>query len=189
MIKINGMDVEKGLLRYEGDKAAYLKVLHSFAFSVRTMLNEIEVFDPEQLRFYTIKVHGIKGAGYDIYADQLGREAEALEIAGKQEDVDFIVKQHKGFMEQAWQLVNDIDSALAEMAAENPKPSKDKPDIETLLKLKEACADYDIDGVDEAMDELESYRYESDFGTVEWLRTMVDMMRFTQIVERLSIYE
>ena len=55
-----------------------------------------------------------------------------------------------------------------------------------LEKLLAACRDYDLDGVDKAMAEIEKYQYEADGGLVVWLREALDRMDFMQIVEKLS---
>ena len=55
-----------------------------------------------------------------------------------------------------------------------------------LKKLLTACAEYDMDGVDGIMEELESCEYESGGELVLWLRENVDKMNFTQIKEKLS---
>ena len=43
-----------------------------------------------------------------------------------------------------------------------------------------------MDGVDEAMEEIEGFDYEADDGLSEWLRDNVDRMNFMQIKEKLS---
>jgi hypothetical protein len=48
-----------------------------------------------------------------------------------------------------------------------------------------ACKAYDMDGVDAAMAELESYEYESDDGLAAWLKDNVTRMNFEQVTTRL----
>jgi hypothetical protein len=55
-----------------------------------------------------------------------------------------------------------------------------------LADLKDACAQFDIDAIDTAMDELESYQYDEGADLVQWLRSQVDIVEFDQIVQRLD---
>jgi len=184
--RIAGLDITRGLERYEGDEAVYMKVLRSYAASVSHMLEVIDNVSKDKLDDYTIIVHGIKGASYDIFADQIGKYAEQLENAAKNNDYSYIRRHNPPFMETVRIFINDIADMLTAIDAENPKPQKDKPDDEVLLKLCAACQRYDMDGVDAAMEEIEHYQYDKDGGLTAWLRESVDMMNLTQIVEKLS---
>jgi hypothetical protein len=186
---IAGLDMAKGLARYDGDEEVYLKILRSYAGSVKSILGLIETVTEDRLADYKIKVHGIKGASYDILANEIGKEAEALENASKAEDFKFIVEHNPAFLAAAGKLVNDIEDMLSAINDETPKPKKDKPDDELLLKLLAACKDYSMRDADEAMEKIEKYQYEADDGLADWLRNNVDMLNFQQIVEKLeSLY-
>jgi len=84
--------------------------------------------------------------------------------------------------------VGEIDAVIAAIDADNPKESKDTPDIGLLQRLSDACAVYNLDEVDTVIAEIDSFKYSDDDGLAQWLRKSVDMMSFTQIVERLSGY-
>jgi hypothetical protein len=43
-----------------------------------------------------------------------------------------------------------------------------------------------VEAVDTAMAEIEEYHYEADDGLVEWLREKTDMMKYSQIIKKLS---
>jgi len=189
--QIDGLDIPQGLRRYEGDEKTYIKVLRSYAASVRSMLgvvakaNEDQLSD-SQLNDYKIKVHGIKGTSFDIFAESIGASAKELEAAAKSGDLSYIQKNNPAFLEAAWKLVSDIENMLKKLDAENPRPVKESPDGAVLAKLREACKNYDMDGIDAAMAELEKYKYETDDVLVGWLRDNVDRMNVKQIVEKLS---
>jgi len=184
--KINGLDIPKGIKRFDGNEKTYLDVLRSYAASVSSMLDKIETVNEETLADYIIKVHGIKGTSFDIFAGAVAEEAKNLEAAGKAGDLEFIKANHRAFMEKARNLVSGIEEMLSNIDLESEKPFKDKPDIKILYKLIEACNDFDMDGADEAMAELEKYRYESDNDLVGWLRNAVDRMQFEEIAEKLK---
>jgi hypothetical protein len=89
-------------------------------------------------------------------------------------------------MEHSRKLIVDLQKALKDIDLNSDKPVKDKLDLKVLIKLIEACKDFDMDSADEAMAELEEYRYESDNNLVVWLRECIDKMQFEDIVKKLS---
>jgi HPt (histidine-containing phosphotransfer) domain-containing protein len=183
---VEGLDIVKGLERYDGDEDIYLKVLRSYAATVRSLLDIVETFTPEKLTDYQIKIHGIKGASFDILAEPLGNLALELEKAAKAGDCNYIEANNKVFLVEARELVENVENVLALINAENPKPKKVKPDEESLTRLLTACKEYRVEAVDAAMAEIEKYHYEADEELVEWLREKTDMMKYSQIIEKLS---
>jgi len=187
--RIEGLDILKGLQRYEYDENFYIKVLRTYVSSVRSMLNNIEGVNNDTLSSYRINVHGIKSTSLDICARKIGEKAGSLEEAASNGDVNFINENNPGFCEALKNMVNNIEDLLIMLDKENPKPVKESPDKEQLLKLLAACRDYDMDNADEAVEEIEKYQYESDGDIVPWLRDNIDRMNFNEIIEKLSGYE
>jgi len=185
-VEIPGLDIADGIKRFGGNEKIYLDVLRSYAAGVSSMLNKIETFSEDILADYIIKVHGIKGVSLDISAEQTANEAKDLEIAGKANDINFINANHAAFMEHARNLISVIENALSKLDAKRDKPLKDRPDTKILFKMIDACNDFDMDSADEAMEELEKYKYETDNDLIIWLREHVDRMQFEEIAEKLS---
>jgi len=187
-VEIPGLDAVKGIKRFNGDEKIFLDVLRSYSANVSAMLDIIETFNEESLADYIIKVHGIKGTSFDIFAEQTAEDAKELEAAGKAGNLKFIRENHPAFMEKARKLVSGIEEMLSKIDTDSEKPLKDKPDIKLFLKLINACNDFDMDGADEAMAELEKYKYETDNELIGWLRDAVDRMQFKEIAEKLGSY-
>ena len=187
--KIAWLDVEKGMQRFGGNKESYMQILRSFASSTRSLLDAVRGVTGDDLADYAITVHGIKGSSRGISADVVGNMAEALEKAAKAGNFDFVCEHNQDFIKTVYDLITDIDGVLGKMAEKNPKPKKDRPDIETLTELLVACKEYDMDGVDEAMEKIENFEYESGYELAAWLRTNVDCMNFAQIEEKLLSLE
>jgi len=183
---IQGLDMQRGIERFDGNEKTYYKTLRSYAASTLSALNEIGSVDEDTVSDYKIKVHGIKGSSYDAQANEVGRLAEELENAANNFDLDFIHKHHPAFQELARKLVSDIGSMLTAFDNANPRPLKDKPDESVLVKLIMACENYSMDDVDAAMTELEHYTYEVNNELVEKLRKHVDIMQFSKIVNMLK---
>ena len=185
--EITGLNIENGVKRFRGDEEVYISVLHSYALNTRSLLDSIDPVPENKLKSYEIMVHSIKGSSYGICADAVGRLAGDLERAAKEFELDYIKKHNSPFVAVARKLVNDIDDMLKALNLDSLKPVKDKPDVASLLNLISACIDYDMDGVDAAMEDITHYQYENDGGLVNWLKDNVNMMNFDEIVERLSV--
>jgi CheY-like chemotaxis protein len=178
---VQGLDIQQGLAKYEGDEDTYLKILRSYTVSLVRLL----AVPPESIGDYEIAVHGIKGASRDIYAEEVGRQAAALENAAKNGDTAFITENHPALEELARKLADDINALLERIETGSPKPAKDKPDEAILKRLRDAAEVYDMDGAEKAMAEIEAYRYEDDDGLVAWLRERVDSVDFMAIAEKI----
>ena len=183
---IRGLNIIKGFSLYGGNEKTYLKVLRSYVASVRTLLSDLEAVSAENLHEYGTIVHGIKGTSDSVFADQTGILASELEKAAKNNDSDFIEKNSKKFVDQTNQLLDAIDAMLADIDTGKPKQKKDKPDEELLSLLATACKNYIIDEVEELIDRIDEFQYESDDGLVEWLKHNVDLMNYGKIAEKLS---
>ena len=184
-LKIEGLDIEKGIERFSGDEQIYLEVLRTYADTVHSMLETIVEVNENTLDSYRIKVHGIKGTSYDVFAEQIASEAKSLEDAAKTGNYNYIKDNNSAFIENANKVISDIMDMFLFLDAENPKPEKKRPDEEVLSALLDACNNYDMDGADEAVEELEKYQYESGEELVKWLRENIDRMYFDKIAEKL----
>ena len=183
---IDGLDADMGLERFGGDRETYLEILRSYAINTRPLLEQVREVSRENLASYAITVHGIKGSSRGICARSVGDQAEALEKAAKDGDVDFVVANNAAFIAAAEKLIADVQGLLKKDTAESHKPRKGTPDNDVLDRLAAACDAFDMDGVDKAMAEITTYEYDSDDGLVAWLAENVSQVNFTEIKERLA---
>ena len=183
---IDGMNIERGLERFGGDRDIYLNVLRSYAVNTRPVLERIKAVTKDTLLDYATDVHGIKGSSRGIFADVIGDLAQALEDAAKNGDYDFVNKNNVDLHALIEKLIRDIENVLSVIDAENPKEKKDKPDNETLRGLISACEDYDIDGINKIMAEIGQYEYESAAELIAWLKDNILEGNFDKIAERLK---
>jgi signal transduction histidine kinase/CheY-like chemotaxis protein len=110
---IEGLDFDEGVRRMGGRKEVFLRVLSSYAASMPALLDKIRHFDIESLKDYTITVHGIKGSCYGICATDTGKQAEALEMAAKREDIETILANNDNLIVQVEALVRRIGDFLS----------------------------------------------------------------------------
>jgi len=184
-IDIPGLDAKKGLQRFDGDCEAYIVVLRSFAKNTPALIDSLKVADKDKLLEYETVVHGIKGSSRGIFATEVGDIAEKLENAAVTGDYNYVSENNPKLVEKTGELIKSINEMLGEYDAANKKPQKEKPDTETLMKLRQACVDYNMGEVDAALDKLEEYSYETDDELVVWLREKAENSSFDEIVERL----
>jgi len=188
--KIAGLDILRGIKRYHDDEDAYIRVLNAYSIAVRDMLGYIKDVDGDDLDDYRIRVHGIKGASFDVYADETAENAEKLEKAAIAKDFAYITQHNSSFIDTVNEFLDTIDNMLLTISAEKTGPDlkqkKDKIDSGLLDKLLIACKDYDMSGVDDVMEEIELYSYDSDNKLATWLRENVDLINFSEIIERVT---
>ena len=184
--KISGLDIARGLKKFDGDERIYLIILRTYAANVRAKLEEMSHVSKDTLHGYRIKAHGIKGTSFDIYAEQTGKDAKALEDAAESGDFDYIKEHNASFLKNTEEFIINIENMLKCLEEENPKPRKDRPDNELLSKLLDACLKYSMDKADEVMAEIEKFQYESDDGLAKWLRDNVDVVNFEEIAKKLK---
>ena len=183
---VEGIDLKKGLERFGQDMESFLGVLRSYAINTQSLIEAGRAVKQENLADYAVMVHGIKGSSRGIGAGTIGNMAETLEKAAREGDFAFVSKNNVFFWETVEALIAGLNDLLRQMASLGRKPGRDQPDEETLKKLLAACEAYDMDGVDAAMAELESFEYESGGGLLAWLKENVAQMNLRQIKERLS---
>jgi hypothetical protein len=79
-----------------------------------------------------------------------------------------------------------LAAIIIEKADAESKPTRDTICSELLIKLIDACEEYDMSGVDAAMDEIEKCEYETDKELSAWLREKVDLINFSDIIDRFG---
>jgi signal transduction histidine kinase/CheY-like chemotaxis protein len=183
---IEGVDIGRCVGRFGGDVETAMQVLRSYVANTMPLLKAAAMPEEGNLMEYAVIVHGIKGSSRGIGADSTGNLAEALEHAAKAGDMGFVMMNNGKFIAETEKLLERMAAALGEVDAKTEKPVKDAPDTALLGKLAKHCGDYNMDGVDEAMVELESYSYREQGETVAWLREKIDAMEFMEVYERFS---
>ncbi|MDR2590751.1 MAG: response regulator [Oscillospiraceae bacterium] len=187
-VEIDGLDIQRGLARYANDELAYMKILKSYVSSLSSMLDIVASYSISNLHEYKIRVHGIKGASYDIFANTIGLLAEKLEKAAITEDIKYIDENNQPFIDAVQSLMNKINEIISLFDDNTQKQLVDKPDKAVLLELAKACSVYSMDGVDNAITKLDKYNYKIDEDLVVWLKEEVNMMNFSAIEKRINEY-
>ncbi|MDR3275782.1 MAG: response regulator [Treponema sp.] len=184
--KIPGLNIAKGLNRFNDNAQSYLTILRSYVNNTPDILEFLRDMSPDALSAYAVKVHGIKGSSYGISAEPLGKMAKELEDAANGGNYDF-VKSHNGpFIELAQTLIRDLGELLGQIDAAVNKAVQPAPDPALLEVILKASRSYDIDALDRAIAKLEQYSYEAEGELVAWLRDQIGKSAFEEIEKRLA---
>ena len=112
--RIRGVDLDEGLKRMGNKEATYNLILSSFIKNMPALLDKIRDFRPSEIKNYILNIHGIKGSSYGISANEIGKEAETLEMAAKIGDIETILTGNDYFIERMEDLIEDITKYLSQ---------------------------------------------------------------------------
>jgi len=185
---INEIDFDAGIKQFGGNAKVFISVLQSFVKNISKIIDKIpEEINAENLKNYTITIHGIKGSCYGILAKSLGDEAQTLENEGKADNLDFIEKNGHHFLVKIAEFTDRLDILLKEIDSEAAKTdnrrNKSVPDKETLQKLLSAAENFDLDEIQNAMNELTKFKYEIGNEKIEQLKAKAAEFAYDDICE------
>jgi exonuclease VII large subunit len=160
-------------------------VLRSYCIHTPALLEKLRYYKNEDE--YIITVHGLKGSSAGICADVVTKQANALEQAARKKDMRFIERNNALFIKDVEKLLEKLREFLAAAAEqENEKTVSSQPDSVLLRELAEACKRYKANIMEEILEKLEMYRYESGGELVQWLREQMDNLEYDAIQKRLE---
>ena len=185
-VLISGLDIQDGIKRFDGDEDIYLDILRSYTTNTPQLLTQIETVSMDNIADYATLVHGIKGSSYSIGAKAVGQKAENLEKASKSGDIEFVGNHNPELYKSLESLLSDLSGFISSIDSVATKPKKDRPDRDVLIRLLSSCKDFDMEMVDTAINELNSYEYENGGELVPWLLENVQQFNINEIIERVS---
>jgi len=163
-IKIEGMDVRKGISMTGGTFESYVQALMAFHKDGLKKLDEIKkCLETDNYPLYTTYVHALKSASASLGALDLSERAKFLEAAGRQEDASFIRLQNPQFLISLEALLNNIGEALD--SVKEKEPPLDFGALKSdLCKLKEAFDAFDFGAINEATGNLQKFAHDPKIG-------------------------
>lgn len=169
---IEGLDVKEGIKNC-GSKELFYSLLGDFYKLIDTKSAKVEqCLYEDKIRDYTIEVHALKSMARMIGALELSDLFYQMEKLGNAEEKEEIIRRTP----EVLVLYRSYKQILADYVAEEVE-DKTKVSTEqikqTLIRIHDAMDGFDLDEVDNAMKELETY---------EFTETMKPM------VEKLSVY-
>jgi signal transduction histidine kinase/HPt (histidine-containing phosphotransfer) domain-containing protein/FixJ family two-component response regulator len=155
--EIAGIDVRTGVQLTGGNERNYLRALMAFYKDGVDKLSQLnESFERGDTKAYAACAHAVKGAGASVGAVKLSSFAKALELAAKNENLNYIKMNHETFMDEFKALLGNIRYVVTPEA--KPESGGAAPDTEflkeRLKKLRDALVEFDIEAADGALSEL-----------------------------------
>jgi signal transduction histidine kinase/HPt (histidine-containing phosphotransfer) domain-containing protein/AmiR/NasT family two-component response regulator len=189
VIKIPGLNTAAGLTRFGGDLDSYQSVLRSYVANTPSVLDNLRNVTQENLPDYAVAVHGLKGSSGNIGADAVMKEAAALEGLAKAGDMEGVLNYNQALVDNVEKLLDGVGAWLLEFDAGLSRPRLPAPERELLVRLRQCCEKYDMDGIDAIMDELERASYDEGASLVSWLREKINASDLFEAAKRLEEYE
>ena len=189
--EIEGLDAKKGLGLYGGNVRGYNGSVLSFYRNIPDCMDALDP-DGQTLDGFVTMIHGIKGSCYGICADGLGRMTESLEMAARAGNREEISKKYEDFTLAMSAFLTDLKGLIREsealLSGTGEKPERGSPDPKQLEKMLEAVHRYDIEGLQEIMKELDSFRYQEGRQLVASLKESLENFDYEALRQKLAEY-
>ncbi len=191
---IFGVDWKTALMRLQ-NKEILDSVLSDFELSIDKQAEKLQGFKdrlPETFADYRILVHALKSASASIGSFTLSGMAAILEKAASEEDADSIDRLHDIFIRE----LKGYKTELREYLHKDDTTEADKEEITDEIlhvlfdMLSSAMDDMDIDGADDAMNKLASYklpeRISKEFDALQLAVLQLDRDAVLELIEKLK---
>lgn len=165
-----GFSFEEGV-NHCGSKAALMKTIRIFYRTIDSKANKIEQCLKEGLiSDYVIEIHALKSSALLIGAVPLSEAAKELEGYGKQGKTELLEEKTPDLLAMYRDLKN-ILRPYAEKEEDAKKEFSDGEWITALQQIHQCIEQFDLDGVDQIMEQLEEYQ------VPECIRESMDQLR------------
>lgn len=165
-----GFSFEEGV-KHCGSKAALMKTIRIFYRMIDSKANKIEQCLKEGLiSDYVIEIHALKSSALLIGAVPLSEAAKELEDYGKQGKTEVLEEKTPDVLT----LYRDLKNILRPYAEKEEDAKKEFSDgewITALQQIHQCIEQFDLDGVDQIMEQLEEYQ------VPECIRESMDQLR------------
>lgn len=165
-----GFSFEEGV-NHCGSKAALMKTIRIFYRTIDSKANKIEQCLKEGLiSDYVIEIHALKSSALLIGAVPLSEAAKELEDYGKQGKTEVLEEKTPDVLT----LYRDLKNILRPYAEKEEDAKKEFSDgewITALQRIHQCIEQFDLDGVDQIMEQLEEYQ------VPECIRESMDQLR------------
>ena len=165
-------------IKYSGSEKLWYKLLGDFYKLIDAKANKLEKCLADGLiKDYTIEVHALKNTARMAGAAELSDWFHRMEDCGNAGDVETITRETPDLIKEM-KSFKEILRPYGEAGNQNKKEASVEELTEILTRMHDAMDGFDLDGVDDAMQELEKLRIpDSCSQLMEQLRVaVVDVM-------------
>ncbi|MGN0141018.1 MAG: histidine kinase N-terminal 7TM domain-containing protein [Roseburia sp.] len=152
-----GIDIAEGI-RCCGSRKLWISLLGDFYKLIDTKSSKLEKCLADNLiRDYTIEVHALKNTARMIGAASLSEWFHRMEDCGNSGDVDTITRETPELLKE-YQSFKELLRPYGEAQNKEKREASTEELTELLTMIRDSMDQFDIDGVDGAMQELEKCR-------------------------------
>ena len=152
-----GINAADGI-KYSGSEKLWYKLLGDFYKLIDAKANKLEKCLADGLiKDYTIEVHALKNTARMVGAGQLSEWFHRMEDCGNAGDVETITRETPDLLSEL-RSYKEILRPYGEAGNQNKREASSEELIEILTKMRDAMDGFDLDGVDDAMQDLEQVR-------------------------------
>ena len=160
---IEGIDVKAGI-KAAGDKEVYLSVARNFYDTAVMRMDMIKsYYESEDIENYTIQVHALKSSARLLGAADLSEAALALEMAGKEGNLDTI-KKDTGNVLSEYGRFKEALSGVFGGDEEDDRPEISEKELKAnLTDMHELLDAFDYDTAKDLLESMEEYKVPAQF--------------------------
>lgn len=180
--ELPGINAADGV-KYSGSEKLWYKLLGDFYKLIDAKANKIEKCLADGLiRDYTIEVHALKNTARMVGAAHLSEWFHRMEDCGNAGDIETITAETPGLLAEL-RSYKDVLRPYGEAGNQNKKEVSAQELIEILTNMRDCMDQFDLDGVDAAMQELEKCRIPDNCGEqMETLRVAVTDVMMEEVM-------
>jgi CheY-like chemotaxis protein len=142
--KIKGLYADSALELMGGDLDALLQTTKLFArLALSTLEKTDKYLDENNIKDFTIEIHGLKGAMRNIGANAAGNKASRLESAGLDSDLLYCKEHYPPFRAEMVTLIAEINEAINFNEGEKKEAADLAPLRGMIPELRAAAEGYD----------------------------------------------
>lgn len=212
----SGINLEQGY-SYCGDREGFREILGIFHTEGPKRQEQLaQLFREQDWKNYVITVHALKGNAKGIGAETLSELAKQLEMAGKENRIDYILTHHEELMEHYDRLLhtlrdsaflypngptrqeqqpdtagNDIDNPAHAATTNTTKEVNEQSLADLIKQLEKTLSAFETEGLEELLDRLAVLQYRGIplAGLSEKIRQMTADFDFLDALETLDSWK
>lgn len=155
--ELSGIDPQAGI-KACGNEKMWFSLLGDFYKLIDSKIQKLEkCLADEMIRDYTIEVHALKNTARMIGAEHLSEWFYRMEQCGNAGDIDTIRQETPELLKE-YHSFKEILKPYGEAQNQEKREASTEELIALLTKMRDAMDGFDLDGADEAMQELEKCR-------------------------------
>lgn len=193
--EIEGLNYEKGIDLMAGSVDNYMKVLKVCVGNIRE--NEValdSMKDTGQMRGFALHFHSLKGIFLNIGADELAGQSKALEMAAKEERIEYVEGCLDGYMERVKRFADEIQAAWDHYASFKNETIRGgevsgSEFASQLAELKQHVEDFEYIEITEMLDQMLAGCHDERRGGLEEISRAIQAFDYDLALEALERLE